>query len=410
MKENSIEIAASHGLSFTGYVALPAQDAAPGLVLLHDMFGIDEHIKTAADRYAQEGYVVVVPDLFWRLSPHATFAREGGDLEKARDFGGRFDVEAGVDDVNATFEALRTHRAHAGKLGVLGYGLGGKLAFLAAARTDVDCAVAYSGPGFEAHLRDARHVRCPFVLHVSGHVASRPPTIREQIGSASEYQPGVIVYVYGCGEAFTVAGREFDRAAAALAHSRSVALLKKTMGPVYAIERVWKRHAYHKYVTRDIDAVMDTMVSDPYFNDIPTMTGGSDFDSLKHFYQAHFMYSIPADAQLMPVSRTVGIDRIVDEFVLCCTHSCEMHWMLPGIEPTGKYFEVAMVAIACFRGEKIDNMHVYWDQATVLVQIGKLDPAGLPVKGIESAQKVLDTSGPSNTLMPGWNGSDDKPA
>jgi carboxymethylenebutenolidase len=83
--------------------------------------------------------------------------------------------------------------------------------------------------------------------------------------------------------------------------------------------------------------------------------------------------------------------------------------MLPGVEPTGKYFEVAMVAVICFRGDKIDNLHVYWDQATVLAQIGMLDTAGLPVVGIQSARKVLDIARPSDTLMPGMSGGDDKP-
>ncbi len=408
MKNNSFEIAASHGLSFTGYLATPAQDAAPGLVLLHDMFGIDDHMKALADRYAEEGYVVVVPDLFWRFSAGVSLDRQR-DLARARDYDRLLDVEFAIDDINATFEALREHPAHGGKIGVLGYGLGGRLALVAAARTDVDCAVGYCGAGFEAYLHDARNIRCPFVLHVAGRAASRPPSIREQITAAFEYQPGVVVYAYPCAETFTVPGRDYDPTATTLAHSRSLALLKKTMGPVYGIERVWKRHAYHKYVTRDADAVMETMVADPYFYDVPTMTCGVGHDALKHFYREHFMFSIPADAQLMPVSSTVGVDRIVDEFVLCCTHSCDMPWMLPGVEPTGKYFEVPMLAVVCFRGDKIDNLHVYWDQASVLVQIGKLDPAGLPVVGIESARKLLDKSTPGNTLMPGWKGSEDKP-
>ncbi|MFC0573676.1 dienelactone hydrolase family protein [Paraburkholderia solisilvae] len=408
--DDFIEIAASHGQGFTGYIALPGHDRAPGLVLLHDIFGIDDHTKQMARRYAEEGYVVVVPDLYWRLSPRASFSRHGADLERAHEFERRLDLEHAVDDINATFEALREHPAQDGKVGALGFGLGGSLAVLAAARTDVDCAVGYGGASLEGSLSDARYLRCPFVLHLAGRVASANDVlVRGKIRAAFEYRPGVTVHEYECGESFTVPGPEFDRTAASLSYSRSLSLLKKTMGPVYAIERVWKRHSYHKYVTRDAEAVMDTMVADPYFNDVPTMTGGIGKESLKRFYIEQFMYSFPPDAQHVPVSFTVGVDRIVDEFVFSCTHTCEMQWMLPGVEPTGKYFEVAMVAVICFRGDKIDNLHVYWDQATVLAQLGLLDPRGLPVVGVESARKVLDISRASDSLMPRMSGPDDKP-
>ena len=385
-------------------------------MLLHDIFGIDEHMKALARRYAEEGYLVVVPDLYWRLAADAPDAgRDGGAggiaPVTAHDYDRRLDIDLAIDDINATFEALRNESAHAGKVGVLGYGLGGKLAFLAAARTDVDCAVAYSGPGFETYLREARAVRCPLALHVGRRDDLQPPKTRHQIASAFEYQQGVVVYTYGSSERFNVPGPAYDHNAASLAYSRSLALLKKTMGPMFAIERVWKRHAYHKYVTRDFDALMDTMVSDPYFNDVPTMTGGVGRESLERFYSEHFINSMPADAQMVPVSRTVGVDRLVDEFVMCCTHDVEMHWMLPGVEPTGRYFEVAMLAVVRFRGERIDSVHAYWDQASVLVQIGMLDPAGLPVTGVESARRVLDFTRGNGTLMPGLSGGGlDRPA
>src|SRR5262245_35668522 len=117
--DHFIEIAASHGQSFTGYIALPTQDFAPGLVLLHDIFGIDEHTKAIAGGYAEEGYLVVVPDLYWRLSPHASFNRHGDGVTHAHDYDRRLDVEHAIDDINSTFEALRDYPAHHGKVGVL---------------------------------------------------------------------------------------------------------------------------------------------------------------------------------------------------------------------------------------------------------------------------------------------------
>ena len=144
---------------------------------------------------------------------------------------------------------------------------------------------------------------------------------------------------------------------------------------------------------------MASMVDDPYVNHIPTMTGGVGHDQLKHFYANHFIGANPPDTTLTPVSRTVGADRVVDEMLLRFTHTTVIDWMLPGLAPTGRRVEVPLVAIVQFRGGKLAHEHIYWDQASVLVQIGKLDPKGLPVAGAETAHKVLDKSLPSNRLM-----------
>ena len=101
----------------------------------------------------------------------------------------------------------------------------------------------------------------------------------------------------------------------------------------------------------------------------------------------------------MPISRTIGSDRLVDEMIVRFTHSIEMDWMLPGIAPTGKRVECATVAIVQFRDGKLFNEHIYWDQASVLVQLGLLDPSTLPIAGVETARKVADPSLPSNQLM-----------
>ena len=120
---------------------------------------------------------------------------------------------------------------------------------------------------------------------------------------------------------------------------------------------------------------MKTMVAEPYVNHIPTMTGGVGYRDLLRFYKNHFIPKTPQDTKLIPISRTIGADRIVDEMLFCFTHDIEIDWMLPGVAPTGKYVEVPLIAIVRFRGDKLYNEHIYWDQASVLVQIGLLDPA-----------------------------------
>jgi len=172
---------------------------------------------------------------------------------------------------------------------------------------------------------------------------------------------------------------------------------------------LWEAHCRHEFETRDVDATMATMVATPYVNHVPTMTGGVGHDQLKRFYKYHFIGGNPPDTTLTPVSRTVGADQIVDELVFSFTHTSEIDWMLPGIAPTGRKVAVPLVAIVKFVDGKVAHEHIYWDQASVLVQIGKLDPKGLPVAGAETAHKVTDNKLPSNALMQRWKESAGKP-
>jgi carboxymethylenebutenolidase len=162
---------------------------------------------------------------------------------------------------------------------------------------------------------------------------------------------------------------------------------------------LWEEHMREEFVTRNPDATLDTMVPDAYVNHIPVMTGGVGRAQLRDFYARHFIPKMPADTEMVPVSRTIGVDRLVDEMILRFTHTLEMDWMLPGLMPTGRRVEVPLVVIVHFRDGKLAHEHIYWDQASVLVQLGLLGATDLPVAGAETAQKVLDPRLPSNVLI-----------
>jgi carboxymethylenebutenolidase len=162
---------------------------------------------------------------------------------------------------------------------------------------------------------------------------------------------------------------------------------------------VWDQHLRDELSTKDAEAALDTMVPNAYVNHVPVLTGGVGRDQLKDFYSKHFIPNMPTDTDILPVSRTIGNDRLVDEMIVRFTHSVEMDWMLPGIPPTGKRVECATVAIVHFREGKLFSEHIYWDQASVLVQLGLLDPSRLPIAGVETARKVLDPDLPSNELL-----------
>jgi carboxymethylenebutenolidase len=163
--------------------------------------------------------------------------------------------------------------------------------------------------------------------------------------------------------------------------------------------RLWEEHLKYEFETKNADDTIATMVEDSYVNHIPVMTGGSGHAALRTFYAAHFIPKMPPDMAMTPVSRTIGSDQLVDEMVISFTHTIEMDWMLPGIAPTGRRVEVPLVVIVRFRDGKLAHEHIYWDQASVLVQLGLIDPDRLPVAGVESAKKVLDPSLPSNALI-----------
>lgn len=152
-------------------------------------------------------------------------------------------------------------------------------------------------------------------------------------------------------------------------------------------------------VTGDIETALATMTDDPYVNHVPVMTGGVGRDGVRHFYSHHLVGKFfPPETEIVNVSRTIGEDQLVEELVVKFTHTMPIEWMLPGVPPTGRRVEAAAVVIIKCEGGKIAHEHSYWDQASVLVQLGLLDPAGLPVSGAESVHTVLDPKLPSRSL------------
>ncbi len=161
--------------------------------------------------------------------------------------------------------------------------------------------------------------------------------------------------------------------------------------PQADLSQLWEEHTRHEFVTRDTEATLATMVDEAYVNHVPVMTGGFGKAALREFYSRNFIPTMPPDTTLTPVSRTVGETQIVDEMIFSFTHTREMPWMLPGVAPTNARVEVALVAIVRFQGDKLVHEHIYWDQASVLKQIGLLSDLKLPVCGAEAARKVVDS-------------------
>ena len=161
----------------------------------------------------------------------------------------------------------------------------------------------------------------------------------------------------------------------------------------------WEEHVRTEFNTHSADEAIATMVANPRVNQVPVMIGGDGKEELYEFYAKYFLPQIPPDMEMVPVSRTIGQGRLVEEMVLRFTHTIKLDWMLPAIPPTGKRVEVAMLVVVQFDGDKLAHEHLYWDQASVLVQLGLLQAEGLPVVGAEGARSVLDRTIKLNELL-----------
>jgi carboxymethylenebutenolidase len=165
-----------------------------------------------------------------------------------------------------------------------------------------------------------------------------------------------------------------------------------------AINGLWETHLASEFAHKDTEAALATMTSHPRVTIVPTMIGGHGREELHTFYSKHFLNQLPPDMEVVPISRTIGDARIVDELVLRFTHSIQMDWVLPGVPATHRRIEFAMVVIVHVEGDRIASENIYWDSATILRQAGMLPDPALPVLGAESAQNMIAPA-PLNHLI-----------
>jgi carboxymethylenebutenolidase len=394
------------GGEFDAYLALPAAGRGPGIVLLQEIFGVNQEMRRIADWYAARGFVVLCPDLFWRQEPGIQLTdRTDAEWQRAFELYRGLDEAKAVEDAGATLDVLRQHPACSGKVGAVGFCLGGKLASLLAARFDPDASVGYYGVGIENALTEIDNLHGALLLHIAERDQFCPPEAQAKIHAALDHHPLVTLCDYaGQDHAFArLGGAHYDAASAELANLRSLEFFVHHLQPANhagtKLSELWEEHVKYEFVTRDTEATLATMVPNAYVNHIPVLTGGVGHDELRAFYSRHFIPQMPPDTKMTPISRTVGEDRVVDEMVFEFTHTIEMDWMLPGLAPTNQRVKVPLVVIIHFRDGKLAHEHIYWDQASVLAQLGLIDAANLPVAGAESAEKVLNPHLPANRLI-----------
>ncbi|KAJ7477156.1 NTF2-like protein [Mycena galericulata] len=202
---------------------------------------------------------------------------------------------------------------------------------------------------------------------------------------------------------------DFHTGAASISHSKAAAHLRKYLGgPFFDLEAIWEEHTYFEFEIRSVAKTMGTMVAEPYVNHVPTLAGGIGRKQLSEFYRDHFIFSNPKDTRMQSISRTVGSDRVVDEFIFHATHDKQIDWLLPGVPPTGKKLSIPMLGVINIRGDRLYHEHIWWDQGTACMQAGIIPThisfdgrtLRLPIAGVESATLLLDErSVPPNEML-----------
>ena len=396
------------GGEFSAYLALPASGFGPGIVVLQEIFGVNEFLRNVCDWYAAHGFVAVCPDLFWRQESGVELTDQTeAEWQKAFQLYQGLDEAKAVQDSAAAVEFLRQHPACSGRVGAVGFCLGGNLAWLLSARFKPDCTVGYYGVGIEKSLAEAGSLSSPLMLHIAEKDQYCPPEAQKQIHATLDSNLLVTIHDYPEQDhAFGRPGGEhYDANAAELANLRALEFFVRNLAgegiasAQKSLSDRWDEHVKYEFATRDTEDTLETMVADAYVNHVPVLTGGVGHDQLREFYSKRFIPQMPPDTSMTPVSRTIGVDRVVDEMVFEFTHTIKMDWMLPGVAPTGKHVKIPLVVIVHFRNGKLAHEHIYWDQASVLAQLGLIETANLPVAGVETAEKVLDPSLPANKLM-----------
>jgi carboxymethylenebutenolidase len=213
------------GESFKAYVAEPKTLPAPAVVVIQEIFGVNDGIRGKCDWLADQGFVAIAPDLFWRLEPGVELTdKTQEEWNRALDLMNRFDMGRGIEDVQATINHIRPNHDCTGEVGCMGYCLGGRIAYLTACRTDVDASVGYYGVGLDELLDEAETIKKPLMLHIAGEDKFVPKAAQEKIISGLKDHPQVTLHHYeGADHAFTrLGGEHYDAAAAKIADQRTI--------------------------------------------------------------------------------------------------------------------------------------------------------------------------------------------
>ncbi|KAG8168396.1 hypothetical protein KVR01_001145 [Diaporthe batatas] len=379
---------------------LSRRGTGPGMIVLAEDYGdslaITDGVPSPLVKWAEEGYAVV------EIRAEALKSGHGDPIRSAIEALYECEVCEPKDKIGLTAYDPELWNIVAPKL---------------SNHPSVAVAAVYADASNESSPDSIVDVSIPVLHHLAGKPAAAAPLPNKSQNVKKYYYPNVTASKFA-----TPFQDSFHYNTEAISHTRNLTLFKKEMdGPYFDLETIWEEHTYYEFADRSVEHTMSTMVQEPYVNHVPTMTGGIGRSKLSHFYAHNFIFQNSADCDLELTSRTVGIDRVIDEFICKFTHDQMIDWILPGVPPTNKRVEVPFTAVVNVRGDRLYHEHIAWDQGSVLRQLGLLPeylpfpyplPEGsgiaagrqveyrVPVAGIETANKMRDRNGgPSNEMF-----------
>ncbi|KAK3322002.1 hypothetical protein B0H66DRAFT_553085 [Apodospora peruviana] len=380
----------------------------PGLILLvpdtaeEQLLAIEDGVPSHMTKWAEEGYVV--------LSIQASALKKAPDVKDML--------------VNSISALEAQDKCDNGTVGLVAYDpeLFNLVVPVLSLVPSIAGAVVYADASSQSSL-EATATTAPVLRHFASPRLDSIPAQKNSKTLATYYYPSVASYLFA-----TPFQPHFNYSTEALSHTRNLTFLKKLMdGPWFDLEHIWEEHCFYEFDDRSVEHTMSTMVAEPYVNHVPTLTGGIGRTKLTNFYAHHFIFANSPDTQTEVISRTIGIDRIVDEMSFSFTHNQMVDWLLPGVPQTGKKVELIFYAVVNIRGDRLYHEHIAWDQASALRQVGLLPeylpytytlPEGyalpdgrvtaaegkqlyykLPVSGAEAAEKLKDREALESNLM-----------
>ena len=374
---------AAAGSPVAAFQSVHDSGSGPGLLLVSDRWEIDASLERRAELFGAEGYCVIA-----------------------------IGCGLSAEQLTDVLAHLRSRPQTEGEIVAVGHAAGALKLIEAAPHAAFRAIIAFDAMELEDRADALERVPCPFVLQFGTSRAPKAAALAKRLKGALRRKDGSRVFDWSeAAPGFAMPLREaFDKRVDSLAHTRTLELIRRVVGPYYDFAALFAEHTYHEFTTKDVDATMETMIDEPYVNHVPTLAGGVGHDMLKRFYKYHFVDQNAGGRDRVRISYTMGPDRLVLESYTKFKHDAVIDRYFPGIAPTGKTVEIATVIIVKFRGDKVCHEHLYWDQGSALKQIGVLQADNLPIAGAEAARKVLDETLPSNIFMQdAWATSEGKP-
>ncbi|KAI1027029.1 hypothetical protein LB504_008126 [Fusarium proliferatum] len=367
-------------VSLTILEPLSRRGSGPGLIILvpetgkatSDTLRIDGCVPSPLMKWAEEGFTVAEITAAGLANPILAVSQALKELEAARST----EPKNVVGIVGRTGELIDVLVAYSTVLW-------NQIAPHVDSFSQISGAVIFGDLG-DSDTSAVASSKVPQLHHLAGKSSKRLQ--RTRAVTAYNY-PEAISYLFS-----TPFSKEFSYNMESVSHSRSLSFLKPLMnGPYFDLEVIWDEHTYWEFENRSVENTMSTMVQEPYVNHVPTMTGGIGRDKLTAFYRDHFIFQNPPDTETCLISRSLGIDRVIDEFIFICTHHSQIDWLAPGIPPTGRKLEIPFTAVVNIRGDRLYHEHIGWDQGTVLAQLGLMPsylPYPHPVPNAQSEEKL----------------------